>query len=127
MTYSFPCLYSSVALIVDNTDLFKRISENFISRAGVRFIILLWGDKSSLGSEAIEKVPVFDYKEIIALGKKSRAALLDSHENGKFFSRVIDSLKCALLCAFMFKFRGLSSKSIIHSMGISWKNWYIKY
>ncbi|OVA20421.1 AMP-dependent synthetase/ligase [Macleaya cordata] len=89
----------SVALIVDNADLFKRISETFISGAAVKFIVLLWGDKSCLGNEAIEGIPVFNYKEIIDLGKDSRAALLDSHEDGRqrYIYEAIDSDDIATL------------------------------
>lgn len=67
----------SVALAVDSPELFNQIEETFCSQASMRFIILLWGKKSSLGSALTEKIPVFTYMEIIDLGKESRRALLD--------------------------------------------------
>lgn len=66
-----------MALAVDSPELFNQIEETFCSQASMRFIILLWGKKSSLGSALTEKIPVFTYMEIIDLGKESRRALLD--------------------------------------------------
>ncbi|KAF5189369.1 Long-chain-fatty-acid--coa ligase [Thalictrum thalictroides] len=71
----------SVALVVDNPELLNRISETFISRAAIRFIILLWGEKSSLNSGVLEGVSVFNYKEIIDIGQDSHR--LNSHSEGR--------------------------------------------
>ncbi|XP_026400734.1 probable acyl-activating enzyme 16, chloroplastic isoform X2 [Papaver somniferum] len=89
----------SVALIVDDAELFKRISETFISRAGVRFIVLLWGDKSCLGNGAVDGIPVYDYKGITDLGKESRTTSLDSGEDGgrRYAYEAIDSDDIATL------------------------------
>lgn len=70
----------SVALAVDSPDMFNQIAETFSSKAAMRFIILLWGEKSSLACEGIEGIPVFSYKEIVDLGQESRRALFDSHD-----------------------------------------------
>ncbi|XP_050142820.1 probable acyl-activating enzyme 16, chloroplastic isoform X1 [Malus sylvestris] len=67
----------SIALAVDSPELFNRISEEFCSKA-MKFIVLLWGEKSSLKNEG--KVPIFDYKEILDLGRESRKSLLDSDD-----------------------------------------------
>lgn len=67
----------SVALAVDSPELFNRISEEFCSKA-MKFIVLLWGEKSSLKNEG--NVPIFDYKEILDLGRESRKSLLDSDD-----------------------------------------------
>ncbi|KAJ8774334.1 hypothetical protein K2173_011583 [Erythroxylum novogranatense] len=67
----------SVALAVDNAELFNRIGEIFCSNATLRFVVLLWGDKSCLTIDKKE-IPVFTYEEIIELGQESRSALLDS-------------------------------------------------
>ncbi|WJZ92486.1 hypothetical protein VitviT2T_011476 [Vitis vinifera] len=69
----------SVALAVDNPELFGRIAETFCSRAAIRFVVLLWGEKSCLPSEVMDRVPVFNYKEIIDLGRECRSVFLDSH------------------------------------------------
>ncbi|XP_065637576.1 probable acyl-activating enzyme 16, chloroplastic isoform X1 [Quercus suber] len=69
----------SVALTVDSPHMFNRIAETFCSKAAMRFIILLWGEKSSLACEGIEGTPVFSYEEIVVLGEESRRALFDSH------------------------------------------------
>lgn len=47
----------------------------------MRFIVLLWGEKSSLVSEGNKEVPVFTFMEIIGLGRESRRALFDSHND----------------------------------------------
>ncbi|KAM4127648.1 hypothetical protein ACJW30_02G105800 [Castanea mollissima] len=69
----------SIALTVDSPDMFNRIAEAFCSKAAMRFIILLWGEKSSLACEGIEGTPVFSYEEIVDLGEGSRRTLFDSH------------------------------------------------
>ncbi|KAK9159852.1 hypothetical protein Syun_006193 [Stephania yunnanensis] len=76
----------SVALIVDNPDSFKKISATFISKAVIRFAVLLWGEKSSLDSAGTENTAIFDYREIIDLGRDSRRALSDSHEKDKNYT-----------------------------------------
>uniref|UniRef100_A0A6M2F172 AMP-dependent synthetase/ligase domain-containing protein n=1 Tax=Populus davidiana TaxID=266767 RepID=A0A6M2F172_9ROSI len=68
----------SVALAVDNPELFNRIAETFSSKAAPRFVILLWGEKSSLTINVVEGIPIFNYKEIIDLGRESRTAFFDS-------------------------------------------------
>ncbi|XP_058181007.1 probable acyl-activating enzyme 16, chloroplastic isoform X2 [Rhododendron vialii] len=70
----------SVALVVDNPEFFNRIAETLCSQAAVRFVILVWGDKSCCTSEVLEGLPVYNYKDIIALGHESRMCLLDSHD-----------------------------------------------
>ncbi|KAJ6965377.1 acyl-activating enzyme 16 [Populus alba x Populus x berolinensis] len=68
----------SVALAVDNPELFNRIAETFFSKAAPRFVILLWGENSSLTINVMEGIPIFNYKEIIDLGRESRKAFFDS-------------------------------------------------
>ncbi|GFQ03135.1 probable acyl-activating enzyme 16 chloroplastic [Phtheirospermum japonicum] len=75
----------SVALVVDDTEMYNRISETFHSRARVRFIILLWGDKSSITNEAVE-TPIYSYEEIIKLGVENRADLLHSEDARKRYN-----------------------------------------
>ncbi|KAF1892507.1 hypothetical protein Lal_00010973 [Lupinus albus] len=70
----------SVALAVDNLEMFNRIGELFYSKASMRFIILLWGEKSSLVTEGNKEVPVFTFTEVMELGRESRSALFDSHD-----------------------------------------------
>ncbi|XP_009630206.1 probable acyl-activating enzyme 16, chloroplastic [Nicotiana tomentosiformis] len=82
-------LYShseSVALAIDNPEMYNRIADTFGSHAAVRFAILLWGEKSSLGREAVQGYPVYTYKEIIELGHKSRVDLFDSEDARKQYS-----------------------------------------
>ncbi|XP_061369158.1 probable acyl-activating enzyme 16, chloroplastic isoform X2 [Gastrolobium bilobum] len=70
----------SVALAVDNTEMFNRIAKPFYSKASMKFIILLWGEKSCLVSEGNKEVPVFTFMEVIDLGQESRRALFNSHD-----------------------------------------------
>ncbi|MBA0867293.1 hypothetical protein Goshw_029007 [Gossypium schwendimanii] len=44
----------------------------------MRFIVLLWGEKSRLANNETLGVPVFSYKEMVKLGRENRAALIDS-------------------------------------------------
>ncbi|CAH1441423.1 unnamed protein product [Lactuca virosa] len=70
----------SVALVVDNPELYHRIATGFNSKASVRFVILLWGDKSSLSSHMMEGIPAYTYKAIIDIGHEHRMLLVDSHD-----------------------------------------------
>ncbi|KAG5530900.1 hypothetical protein RHGRI_025750 [Rhododendron griersonianum] len=62
----------SVALVVDNPELFNRIAETLSSQAAMRFVILVWGDKSCFTTEVPEGLPVYNYKDMIDLGHESR-------------------------------------------------------
>ncbi|CAL0329685.1 unnamed protein product [Lupinus luteus] len=70
----------SVALAVDNPEMFNRIAKTFYSKTCMRFILLLWGKKSDLVGEANKEVPVFSFREVIDLGRESRMALSDAHD-----------------------------------------------
>ncbi|GKV18027.1 hypothetical protein SLEP1_g28458 [Rubroshorea leprosula] len=70
----------SVAIAIDNPDFFNRIAEKFCSRALMRFVVLLWGEKSCLATEGMEGIPIFSYKEILDLGRESREALCSSED-----------------------------------------------
>ncbi|KAF9666155.1 hypothetical protein SADUNF_Sadunf16G0199400 [Salix dunnii] len=80
----------SVALAVDNPELFNRIAETFSSKATPRFVILLWGEKSSLTINIMEGIPIFNYKELIGLGRESRKAFFDSGDASKLISLQIN-------------------------------------
>ncbi|XP_038874366.1 probable acyl-activating enzyme 16, chloroplastic [Benincasa hispida] len=70
----------SVALVVDNPELFNRIVETFHLKASMRCIILLWGEKSSLANEGMDGITVFDYNDIMDMGRESRKVMLGSHD-----------------------------------------------
>jgi hypothetical protein len=72
-------LLFSVALAVDNPEMFNRIAKAFNLKASMRFIILLWGEKSSLVNEGNKEVPIFTFTEVINLGQESRRSLFESH------------------------------------------------
>lgn len=72
-----------MALVVDNPELFNRMSRVFCAEASIRFVILLWGDKGSLSIEGTNEIPIFSYNEIIKLGREGRNALFASHDDGK--------------------------------------------
>lgn len=72
-------LYCSVALVVDNPEFFNRIAEAFTSKASVRFLILLWGEKPSLVKQEMQ-IPVYSYTEIINLAKERRAKFSGSND-----------------------------------------------
>uniref|UniRef100_A0A9I9DNM8 AMP-dependent synthetase/ligase domain-containing protein n=1 Tax=Cucumis melo TaxID=3656 RepID=A0A9I9DNM8_CUCME len=70
----------SVALVVDNPELFNRILETFHLKASMRCVILLWGEKSSLANEGVDDITVFDYNDIMDMGRESRKVMLGSHD-----------------------------------------------
>ncbi|KAM0004273.1 putative long-chain-fatty-acid--[acyl-carrier-protein] ligase [Helianthus debilis subsp. tardiflorus] len=70
----------SVALAVDNPELYHRMADAFNSKASVKFVILLWGEKSSISSHVKEGIPAYTYEEIIDMGRGKRASFADSHD-----------------------------------------------
>ncbi|KAJ0793239.1 putative long-chain-fatty-acid--[acyl-carrier-protein] ligase [Helianthus annuus] len=62
----------SVALAVDNPELYHRMADAFNSKASVKFVILLWGEKSSISSHVKEGIPAYTYEEIIDMGRGNR-------------------------------------------------------
>ncbi|KAK6161688.1 hypothetical protein DH2020_005069 [Rehmannia glutinosa] len=76
----------SVGLVVDDPEMYSGIFEKFHSRATLRFVILLWGEKSSVTNEAAVDIPIYSYKEIINLGHESRAAFLHSEDSGEQYT-----------------------------------------
>lgn len=75
----------SIAVVVDNPEFFNRIAESFFPRADIRVIVLLWGEKSLLKEPYSPKyernIPIYEYKEIIVLGRKCRQALISSSDS----------------------------------------------
>lgn len=80
IAYTFLC---SVALLVDNPALFNRMADLFVGQASTKFVILLWGEKSDLSEAVSDRLSVFNYSEIIAMGKESRKHLSDSYDASK--------------------------------------------
>nr|AAM28628.1 acyl-CoA synthetase-like protein [Arabidopsis thaliana] len=80
----------SVAIVVDNPEFFNRIAESFTSKASLRFLILLWGEKSSLVTQGMQ-IPVYSYAEIINQGQESRAKLSASNDTRSYRNQFIDS------------------------------------
>ncbi|RAL54419.1 hypothetical protein DM860_001547 [Cuscuta australis] len=63
----------SVALVVDNPEMYDRIAKTFSSSVKARFVILLWGGKSGIRSEGTMDgllPPIYSYAEIINLGNQ---------------------------------------------------------
>ncbi|CAN1325105.1 Probable acyl-activating enzyme 16, chloroplastic [Linum perenne] len=88
----------SIALAVDNPELFNRIVGTFCSKATLRFVILLWGDKANLNVLGIEELPVFSYQEIIDLGQESYKAFSVAIKTGsKYLYETISSDDIATL------------------------------
>ncbi|KAL9237846.1 hypothetical protein vseg_012346 [Gypsophila vaccaria] len=70
----------SVALIVDSPQMFNRMADVFKAQTTMKFIVLLWGDKSDVGREVSDKLQVFNYSEIKGIGGESRKLLAASDD-----------------------------------------------
>ncbi|KAH9609946.1 hypothetical protein KSS87_022953 [Heliosperma pusillum] len=68
----------SVALIVDGPEMFNGMADLFIAQTTMKFIILLWGDKSVLESGVSDKLHVLNFSEIIGIGRESQKLLVTS-------------------------------------------------
>lgn len=75
----------SVALVVDNPALFNKLVANFNSSATLKFVILLWGEKSVMDLSIAGEVPVYTYDEFINLGRESRQGLISEAKAGQRF------------------------------------------
>lgn len=70
---------------MDNPEFYNRIAETFSKKAPLRFVILLWGDKSSLVTSG-RKTPVYCYSDIKNLGHERRARFgAGSNDAGKLW------------------------------------------
>ncbi|XP_021748986.1 probable acyl-activating enzyme 16, chloroplastic [Chenopodium quinoa] len=76
----------SVALIVDNPQLFDRMADLFVAGATTKFVILLWGEKADLNVGESDRLLVYNYNDIVAMGKESRKHLADSYDARKLFN-----------------------------------------
>ncbi|CAN8270494.1 unnamed protein product [Cochlearia groenlandica] len=83
------CHSESVALVVDNPEFYNRIAETFSYKAPLRFVILLWGDKSSLVTVG-RQIPVYSYNEIKNFGQERRAKFAGSNDAGKYEDEFIN-------------------------------------
>ncbi|XP_010512900.1 PREDICTED: probable acyl-activating enzyme 16, chloroplastic isoform X2 [Camelina sativa] len=77
------CHSESVALVVDNPEFFNRIAASFSYKAPPRFVILLWGDKSSLVTVG-RQTPVYSYNEIKRFGQERRAKFARSNDAERY-------------------------------------------
>ncbi|XP_073284112.1 probable acyl-activating enzyme 16, chloroplastic isoform X1 [Primulina huaijiensis] len=76
----------SVALVVDDPAMLNKVSGIFHSQVSIRFVIVLWGDKSSITNAEALEMPIYGYKEIIDLGIESRTTLLRSEDHRKQYT-----------------------------------------
>lgn len=67
---------------MDNPEFFNRIAESFSCKAAPKFVILLWGEKSSLVTAGMP-TPVYSYNEIKKFGQERRAKFARSNDAGK--------------------------------------------
>lgn len=75
----------SVALVVDNPTLFNKLVAKFNSSAILKFVVLLWGEKSMMDLSIAGEVPVYTYDEFTHLGRESRQGLLSHTKAGQSF------------------------------------------
>ncbi|XP_075516395.1 long-chain-fatty-acid--[acyl-carrier-protein] ligase AEE15, chloroplastic-like [Primulina tabacum] len=88
----------SIALVVDDPAMLNKVSGIFHSQVTIRFVIVLWGDKSSITNAEALEMPIYGYKEIIDLGLESHKALLCSEDDRKQYTyKIINSDDVATL------------------------------
>lgn len=71
---NFWLLGCSVALVIDNVELFKKLAPQLRDGAKVKFVVLLWGSKSSLDSTngaLLKDIPIHSFDEFIKMGSES--------------------------------------------------------
>jgi hypothetical protein len=74
-TYGWLVVGYSVALVIDNADMFRKLAPKLRESANVKFVVLLWGDKSSIVStngSFLKDTPIHTFDEFIELGRGSR-------------------------------------------------------
>ncbi|KAH9318084.1 hypothetical protein KI387_019853, partial [Taxus chinensis] len=74
----------SVALVVDNPGLLSKLAPMFNSSVTLKFIVILWGEKSTVDSNIGNKVPLYSYDEFSRMGHDSRKGLL-AQTSGQYF------------------------------------------
>ena len=85
----------------------------------MRFVILLWGDKSSLLSDGVQGIPVFNYKEIINFGQESRRAISTSHDVSKSIGLYNLFLRIHITVTLFILFGVIGNLSLIELFGFT--------
>lgn len=79
----------SVALVIDNADLFKKLAPLLReSSLEVKFVVLLWGEKASVVStngSFLKDTPIHTFGELVELGKASRKTISGAHKITEHF------------------------------------------
>eukprot|EP00252_Welwitschia_mirabilis_P023254 TRINITY_DN6544_c0_g1_i2.p1 TRINITY_DN6544_c0_g1~~TRINITY_DN6544_c0_g1_i2.p1 ORF type:complete len:662 (+),score=118.31 TRINITY_DN6544_c0_g1_i2:137-2122(+) len=76
----------SVALVIDNPGLLNMLAPKFTSSTKLRFIVLLWGEKSERRSSIVSGVPIYTFDEIMDLGHEKRQELRKQMNSGKNYN-----------------------------------------
>lgn len=71
----------SVALVVDNEELCNKLLPSFNASSTLRFVVLLWGDKTSLLKDAGANLPIYTYEEFLASGFEFQKSFTASNDS----------------------------------------------
>ncbi|KAG0599810.1 hypothetical protein M758_12G180400 [Ceratodon purpureus] len=74
----------SVALVVDNLELYNKIASRLKGSTVIKFVIVLWGSKDNLQSNVNgSDVPFYSFDDLITSGRTSRQALAAVASSGE--------------------------------------------
>ena len=83
----------SVALVIDNAEMFKKLAPKLREEANVKFVVLLWDEKSSVVStngSFLKDTPIHTFNEFVELGRGSRQRNSGGCSNCKQYCKVLD-------------------------------------
>ncbi|XP_057830934.2 long-chain-fatty-acid--[acyl-carrier-protein] ligase AEE15, chloroplastic isoform X2 [Cryptomeria japonica] len=87
----------SVALIVDNPSLLNNLAPKFNSYTNLKFVVVLWGEKSMVDSNVGNTIALYSYDEFSHMGHESRKRLLANTSGHCFRYEAIKSDDVATL------------------------------
>lgn len=80
-----PWSCDSVALVVENLQLYNKIAARLKGNNVIKFVIVLWASKDNLEDSKVQAdYPIYSFEELVASGKNCRQALAAVANSGSY-------------------------------------------
>jgi hypothetical protein len=115
----------SVALVVDNPEIYNKMSPRLKGNDKLKFVIVLWPSKNTVADDISNNdnnssthLPIYTYDEMLLSGRTSRQALAAVTSSGITILLNLLSLSLSLSVSFCLCFRSLCITLVLELMTI---------